>query len=92
MPDERNSSVNVSIDHDPQTRKGVFSDFVMARTKGGVTRIDFVQLDIDLDGGDKQAVLASRVFMSNEDVITLRDMLNDHISKNIVRPSDDSDR
>lgn len=75
-----NDQHNINIDHDPQTRKGVFSDFAMVRTKGGTSRLDFVQRDIELDGGDEQAVLAARVFMSNEDLLALRDMLVQHTS------------
>ena len=71
---------NINIDHDPQTRKGVYSDFTLVRTKGGVSRLDFVQRDIELEGGDEQAVLAARVFMSNEDLLALRDMLVQHTS------------
>lgn len=69
---------SISIDHDPNTRKGSFADFMMVRTKGGVSRLDFIQRDIELDGGDEQAVLVSRVFMSNEDILALRDMLVQH--------------
>lgn len=78
MAEERQH--NIGIDHDPQTRKGAFADFTMVRTKGGVSRIDFIQRDIELEGGDEQAVLASRVFMSNEDLLALRDMLVRHTS------------
>lgn len=70
--------VTINIDSDVETRKGVHADVAMLSTKGGATRIDFLNADITLDDVNVRAALASRVYMNNEDVIALRDMLVSH--------------
>lgn len=70
--------VTLDIDSDVETRKGVHADIAMLSTKGGTTRIDFLNADIAIDPNSARAVLSSRVYMSNEDVIALRDMLDRH--------------
>lgn len=82
-------AVSIRIDHDPQTRKGVHADFVIARTDGAATRLDFIQNDIPLEGGDIGAVLVSRVFMSNEGLVALRDMLDAHIKTAGIEEDDE---
>lgn len=79
----------INIDHDPQTRKGVFADITMARTDGGVTRLDFIQTDLPIPDGDIQAVLAARVFLRNESIVALRDMLNDHLKTAGIEKADE---
>lgn len=75
------SQGSIQVDASIETRAGVFSDVVMALTKNGVTRLDFIQTDFPAsDNGDTLAVLTSRVFMSNENLLQLRDMLNRHTS------------
>ena len=69
---------NLNIDHDTATRKGVMSNLVMASTDGAVTRLDFINSDIPGEDGQVRAVLSSRVYMTNENLLALRDMLNDH--------------
>lgn len=81
MAEEIIPSVNVRLDQDTQSRKGVFADFVMARTKGGTTRLDFSQLDSEAEDGARKGVMVSRIFMNNEDLISLRDMLNKHTAQ-----------
>ncbi len=71
-------SINLNLDSDPVTRKGVMASIVLASTDGGVTRLDFVNPDIPEDEGSMRAVLSSRVYMSNENLLALRDMLNTH--------------
>lgn len=68
------------IDSDNQTRKGAHADFVMARSNGGITMLDFVLSDMPADNGPAQCVLVSRVFMSNDGIAQLRDMLIQHTS------------
>lgn len=80
---------NIRIDHDPQTRKGVYADFVIARTDGAITRLDFIQNDISLEGGDIEAVLSARVFMSNDSLVALRDMLDAHIETVGIEKADE---
>ena len=72
------NAVSLSIDHDPQTRKGCFSDFSMAATNGPNTRLDFISTDIPGENGSVRGVLSARVYMTNESLIALRDMLNSH--------------
>lgn len=70
--------LKLNIDHDTATRKGVISNLVMASTDGAVTRLDFINSDIPGEDGQVRAVLSSRVYMTNENLLELRDMLNDH--------------
>lgn len=74
-------SINLNLDSDPETRKGVMASIVLASTDGGVTRLDFVNPDIPENEGSVRAVLSSRVYMSNENLLALRDMLNSHTAE-----------
>lgn len=65
----------IVVDSDIETRKGVHADIAIARTKGGVTRIDFLLGDIEEEDSIR-AALVSRVYMNNEDVCALRSALN----------------
>lgn len=70
--------VNISIDSDVETRKGVHSNIVLLTTEGPVTKIDFLNADISVEEDEVRAALSSRVYMSNEDLVALRDMLIRH--------------
>ncbi len=86
MAEEKETrGINLNLDSDTETRKGVMASIVLASTDGGVTRLDFVNPDIPDNDGSVRAVLSSRVYMSNENLLALRDMLNAHISQNILR-------
>lgn len=74
---------NVTIDSDIKTRGGVVSDIALFATKDGISRIDFLIGDIP-DGDDSiRAALVSRVFMSNKDLLSFRDNLNEFIDNNV---------
>lgn len=69
----------IQIDATIEKREGVHADLVLAMSNGGTTRLDFVQTDgLANEGDTMSAVLVSRVFMDNADLIALRDMLNRH--------------
>ena len=70
--------VNIDIDSDTETRKGVYGNVTMLVTKGGTTRIDFLNADIPVESESMRAVLAARIYMDNADIIALRDMLVSH--------------
>ena len=78
MEDNKAEGISLNIDHDPQTRRGCFSDLAMAATNGPNTRLDFISTDIPDENGNIRGVLSARVYMSNESLIALRDMLNSH--------------
>lgn len=79
------------IDADLKTRAGVHADVFTARTTNGVTSIDFILTDLPGDDDDSlRGVLASRVFINNENLIALRDMLINH-TKNWQAPQEDAD-
>jgi hypothetical protein len=69
---------SLKVDADPSTRKGVQSDIVMATTSKGITRLDFVLTESSAASDSVNAVLSARIFMSNDDLISLRDMLIKH--------------
>lgn len=69
---------SMQISGDPDVRRGVFADLVSAQTPNQVTRLDFIQIEGESDDSTLQGVLASRVYMTNESLIALRDMLVRH--------------
>lgn len=75
------NSVSLNLDSDVETRKGVMAGLVMASTEGAMTRLDFINPDIQADDGTIRAVLSARVYLTNDNLVALRDMLVDHISK-----------
>lgn len=75
----------ISIDADPRDRKGSFANFFMISSEKRVVILDCFLIDVageNDEGHFKNGVLASRVLMDRESVISLRDMLSDHIEKN----------
>lgn len=75
--------INITIDSDITTRKGVVSDMALISSKDGMSRIDFLLCDIPDEEGHIRSALVSRVAMSNIDLVKLRDMLSDHIARTI---------
>ncbi len=80
---------NITIDSDPQTRQGAYADRVLATSEGPVIRLDFIHGDIPVEDGVR-GVLVSRVFMSAENVASLRDMLDAHLSEHVRSETDDN--
>lgn len=82
LPDPAQSSaegISIALEATPDVRRGVHADVAMVRTNGGQSLIDFVLLDTPpAPDGTVSGLLTSRVFMSNEDLIALRDSLNDY--------------
>lgn len=74
--DKDDRSMQITADSD--IRRGVFADLVFAQTSNQVTRLDFIQIEGEVDDSTLQGVLASRVYMTNESLIALRDMLIRH--------------
>ena len=69
----------IQIESSVEIRAGVFSDLVSVATKEGTTRIDFMLTDVPgSNPGDQYGVLSSRVFLSNETLLKLRDLLVRH--------------
>ena len=89
MTDE--SKGTIQIDSTIEARAGVHSNLVMAMTNGGTTRLDFVATEMPLSSeGDLLAVLVSRIYMDNADLVSLRDMLVRHTAnwKIVEEPKD----
>ena len=79
------AQVSIAVEATPEMRAGRFSDVSLIRTNGGSSTIDFVMTDGAADeNGVISAVLVSRVSMTNESVVALRDMLVRHTSGWIV--------
>ncbi len=78
---------SVVIDSDVSTRKGVFSNFAMISTTGGVSRVDFLLTDIDSEGSSR-AVLSTRVFMGSRDLLSLRDAIDAHLESLVAQNAD----
>ncbi len=75
------NSVSLNLDSDVETRKGVVAGLVMASTDGTMTRLDFINPDIPTDDGGIRAVLSARVYLTNDNLVALRDMLINHTSR-----------
>lgn len=71
--------IHIDIDSDTETRKGVFSNISMLTDEGPLTRIDFLNSDIHVTEENSRAVLASRVYMTRDDLVLLRNVLDSHI-------------
>lgn len=69
---------NLTVEATPEMRRGAHADFATVRTTGGVSTLDFLLVDTVEPSGDARGVLSSRVFLSNESLVALRDMLNEH--------------
>lgn len=79
---------NMQITADSEMRRGVFADLVFAQTSNQVTRLDFIQIEGEVDNSTLQGVLASRIYMTNESLIALRDMLIRHTKDWKAEPYD----
>ena len=79
LPDPAQGSLEgnaIAVEATPDVRRGVHADIAMIRTNGGQSMIDFVLVDTPhAADGTASGVLSSRVFMSNESLVTLRDTL-----------------
>ena len=84
--DKDDRSMQITADSD--IRRGVFADLVFAQTSNQVTRLDFIQIEGEVDNQTIQGVLASRVYMTNESLIALRDMLIRHTKDWKAEPYD----
>lgn len=84
--DKDDRSMQITADSD--IRRGVFADLVFAQTSNQVTRLDFIQIEVEVDDSTLQGVLASRVYMTNESLIALRDMLIRHTKDWKAEPYD----
>ena len=84
--DKDDRSMQITADSD--IRRGVFADLVFAQTSNQVTRLDFIQIEGEVDDTTLQGVLASRVYMTNESLIALRDMLIRHTKDWKAEPYD----
>lgn len=84
--DKDDRSMQITADSD--IRRGVFADLVFAQTSNQVTRLDFIQIEGEVDDSTLQGVLASRVYTTNESLIALRDMLIRHTKDWKAEPYD----
>lgn len=84
--DKDDRSMQITADFD--IRRGVFADLVFAQTSNQVTRLDFIQIEGEVDDSTLHGVLASRVYMTNESLIALRDMLIRHTKDWKAEPYD----
>lgn len=70
---------NLIVDSDVATRKGVFSNLVVAYNgRNGMTQLNFLYVDPAMDENDagaETAILEARVHMNERDVVALRDLL-----------------
>lgn len=71
------------VDSSPEIRGGKHATMTFASTVGGETRLDFIEVDqpsVDPEV-ESVGVLSARVFMSNANLVALRDMLIKHTSQ-----------
>lgn len=83
--EEEAVKTQINIDANPNDRKGVFANSFMISSGERVVILDCFLIDVsgeNENGLFRNGVLASRVLMDRESVVSLRDMLTDHIEKN----------
>ena len=68
----------MSMVADSSLRSGVFSDYMVVKNVNGKSILDFFLID-DIDAERGTAVLTSRVVLTHQGLVALRDMLNKHI-------------
>lgn len=74
-----NATINLQVDASPEMRIARMADTFMVKTNGACSTIDFISTDgIPDENGTISAILSSRVSMSNEALLALRDMINSH--------------
>lgn len=66
---------------DPSVRKGAYANFVMLGSRQTEEILDFFFIDSNDEDGNMSGVIVSRVIMSRDNLMSLRDALNDHLSK-----------
>lgn len=74
--------VVMTIDAQPETRRGVYSNFVSLQSSETECIINFCFVDGGDADGHVTGVLASRVIMRNEQLVDLRDAIDRQIIAN----------
>ncbi|WP_449133754.1 DUF3467 domain-containing protein [Senegalimassilia sp.] len=82
MGDKESQEVVMAIDAQPETRKGVYSNFVSLQSSETECLINFCLIDGNNPDGHMTGVLVSRVIMRNEQLIDLRDAIDRQIIAN----------
>ena len=69
----------IAVDSSPEVRRGAYAEISTVKTAGTMSTIDFAMVEGPIDDqGTLGAILTSRVVMTNDNLIALRDMLVDH--------------
>lgn len=66
---------------DPSVRQGSYSNLVVVTSQQSEEILDFFFVDSRDEDGAMSGVVVSRVIMSRDRLVALRDALNDHLSK-----------
>lgn len=82
MEGEKKIVASIEVEANPDMRRGAYSNFVSLRRNGSNCIMDFCFLDGEVEGRGMTGVLASRVIMSNDRLIELRDALDRQILGN----------
>ena len=78
-------NISISIDSQPEMRKGAYSNFASLQSNDRETIINFCFLDGQDEKGNMTGVLASRVIMANDQLAELRDAIDRQIIANANR-------
>lgn len=82
---------SISIEAKSDMRKGVYANLSRIVSTSKESVLDFCFIDED-DGINKHGVLVSRVIMSNQALVELRDMLDSHLANDFGhKETDDGD-
>ena len=89
--DNETQSLSISIDSQPDMRKGTYSNFASLQSNQNETIINFCFIDGQDDGGNMTGVLVSRIIMRNEQLADLRDAIDRQIIANAAMSENDNE-
>lgn len=95
MKTSKRVPLNISLTAEDNVRSGVYSNFSMARSTQKESIIDFVFIDSNGDDESGKHVanglVQSRIIMSHQSLVELRNMLDKHIEENFEKVDEDGD-
>ncbi len=86
------SKPNIAVGVDMSEFEGTYANSFSAYTNGMESRLDCIYIDLSSlspECQDAQGKLVARVNMTTEQMVQLRDMLNEHIAKNVKGEADE---
>lgn len=88
--DEAIQETRVKINADPSLRKGVYSNLVMVQSSKKEAVVNFLFTDgpAESKDADIEGIMVSRVVMTLDTLVELRDALDSHIKENKILSSE----